>query len=94
MITQVQILPSIYQLQRLGIVGEISICALNSTPLRTLVDNQALKKSFPDQGFTAYPSVDTDPEKNFPDISKEVIAKMPEHSVVVVRCRTSCTIRL
>ena len=30
MITQIQILPSIYQLQRMGVVGDISICALNS----------------------------------------------------------------
>ena len=84
MITRVQILPSIYQLQRLGLVGDISICALNSRPLKTLADNQALKKAFPGQSFTAYPSIDTDPEKNFPDISKEVIGRMPRHNIVVV----------
>ena len=42
MITQIQILPSIYHLQRLGIVGDISICALNSAPLKTLADDQTL----------------------------------------------------
>ena len=36
MITHDQILPSLYHLQRLGQVGAIRICALNSAPLRTL----------------------------------------------------------
>ena len=36
MITNDQLLPSIYHLQRLGVVNEISICALNSAPLQAL----------------------------------------------------------
>lgn len=84
MITQIQILPSIYHLQRMGMVGDISVCALNSGPLKTLVDDPALQKAFPGQSFTAYPSIDTDPDENFPDISAEVISKMPKHSIVVV----------
>ena len=84
MITQVQILPSIYHLQRLGAVGEISLCALNSAPLKALAQDQMLKKAFPGQSFAAYPSVDTDPQQQFPDMFREVIAKMPKHSIVVI----------
>lgn len=84
MITQVQILPSIYHLQRLGIVGGVSICALNSTPLKTLAVDKTLKKAFPGQNFTAYPSLDTDPNEEFPELFKDVITNMPEHSIVVV----------
>jgi len=84
MITEVQILPSIYQLQRLGIVGEVSVCALNSEPLKVLADNQSLKTAFPGHSFTAYPSLETDPQQNLPDMFKEVIAKMPRHSIVVI----------
>ncbi|MHC4632981.1 MAG: Gfo/Idh/MocA family protein [Planctomycetota bacterium] len=84
MITQVQILPSVYQLQRLGIVGQISVCALNSAPLKTLAQDQMLKKAFPGHSFTAYPSVDTDPQQDFPDLFTEVIEKMPRGSIVVV----------
>ena len=84
MITQVQILPSIYQLQRLGVVGDINICALNSAPLKTLAEDSMLKKAFPGQGFKAYPSLDSDPKKNFPDIFKQVVSKMPKHNIVVV----------
>ena len=57
MITQVQILPSIYHLQRLGIVSKISICALDSAPLKVLAEDAALKNAFPGQGFAAYPTV-------------------------------------
>jgi len=84
MITQIQILPSIYHLQRLGVVGDISICALDSGPLKILAKDQMLKKAFPGQTFTAYPSLDTNPDEKFPDMFKEVIAKMPRHSIVVV----------
>jgi len=84
MITQVQILPSIYHLQRLGIIGDISICALNSAPLKTLAEDKMLERAFPGQSFTAHPSLDTDPNENFPDMFKQVIAKMPKHNIVVV----------
>jgi len=84
MITQVQILPSIYHLQRIGLVGEISICALNSAPLKVLEADKALKKAFPGQSFAAYPSLDTNPSEQFPDMFREVIAEMPSHSIVVV----------
>ena len=83
MITQVQILPSIYQLQRLGVVGDISISALNSPPLRDLANDKMLQKAFPGQSFTAYPPLNTDPDKKFPDMFKEAIAKMPKHNIVV-----------
>ena len=84
MITHDQILPSVYQLQRLGLVSEISICALNSPPLRELAESATIRKAFPHSSFKAYPSLDTDPKKNFPEISREVISKLPRHSIVIV----------
>ncbi len=84
MITQVQILPSIYHLQRMGVVGQISICALDSGPLKTLAHDPMLKKAFVGQSFTAYPSIDTDPKDKFPDKFKEVIAGMDKYGIVVV----------
>ena len=61
MITQVQILPSIYHLQRQGVVGDIGVCALDSAPLKVLAEDESLKKAYPGLSFTAYPSIDTDP---------------------------------
>lgn len=84
MITQVQILPSLYQLQREGLVGDIAVCALDSGPLKTLAEDASLAKAFPGQTFIPYPSLHTDPLEKYPDIYKEAVAKMPKHSIVVV----------
>ena len=51
MITQIQILPSIYQLQRLGVVGDIGVTALDAPPLKVLADDPALARAFPGQSF-------------------------------------------
>ncbi len=84
MITQVQILPSLYHLQRQELIGEISVCALDSAPLRVLAEDQSLKKAFPGHNFTAYPSLDTDPNQKHPEMFKELIKRLPKHSIVVV----------
>jgi predicted dehydrogenase len=84
MITQVQILPSIYHLQRAGVVGDISICALDSGPLRALAEDPMLKQAFPGQTFEAFPSLDTDPKKKFPESYAEVLSGMPKHQICVV----------
>ena len=84
MITQVQILPSLYHLQRQGVIGDIHICALNSAPLKVLAEDEALRNAFPGQTFTAHPSLDTDPRENLPDLFKKVVAGMPKHNIVVV----------
>ena len=55
MITGMQILPTIYHMQRRGRLGDIGICALNAPPLRTLQEDAALAKAFPGQSFTPYP---------------------------------------
>lgn len=34
MITRIQLLPTLYHLQREGLLGEIHICALNTPPLK------------------------------------------------------------
>ena len=84
MITQMQILPSIYQLQRLKVVGDVSICALNSPPLKALAEDRTLDKAFPGHSFTPYPALKTDPNQSFPDIYKDCMAKMVPGSIVVV----------
>jgi predicted dehydrogenase len=83
MITHDQILPSIYHLQRLGQVSSLQICALNSPPLKALADAADLKEAFPNMSFQAFPTLSEDPSKLYPDMFKDVIAKMPRHNLVV-----------
>ncbi len=84
MITNDLILPSVYQLQRKGAIDTINICALNSAPLKSLKDNSTLKEAFPGQDFTSHPSLDEPEDKMFPDLYKEVLARMAPRQAVVV----------
>lgn len=84
MITNDLLLPSIYHLQRTGTVGQISICALNTPPLKSLVENPDFSQAFPEQGFTPYPSLDTDSSEIFPDMYRDVIASMKPRQLVIV----------
>ncbi|MFA6175130.1 MAG: Gfo/Idh/MocA family oxidoreductase [Phycisphaerae bacterium] len=84
MITQVQILPSLYHLQRQGVIGQLGVCALDSSVLRVLAEDESLKRAFPNQKFKAYPSLKTDPKEKFPELYKKAIAELPADSIVVV----------
>jgi predicted dehydrogenase len=84
MITNDLILPSVYHLQREGVVGRIHVCALNSPPLKELKNNSELQQAFPGQEFTPHPDLSEPGEKRFPDLFKEVIGDMAERQAVIV----------
>ena len=84
MITHDQILPSIYHLQRLGLVGSITISALNSAPMRALAESKAIRDAFPGMTFAAMPSLDTPPEKMHPEMFLDAIRSLAPHNLVVV----------
>ena len=77
MITHDQILPSIYHLQRLGAVGPITICALNSAPLRESGRGPDVSRgvSGPDVSSRC-PRSSEPPERMFPDLYREAIAAL------------------
>jgi len=84
MITNDLLLPSIYHLQRTGYVNNIQVCALDSGPLKALKQNIEMQEAFPGQDFEGFPSL-TEPESNkFPELYKEVIAKMKPRQMVIV----------
>jgi len=84
MITYDLLLPTIYHLQRTGVVGEIGVCALNTPPLKALKESEEFSSAFPGQSFTAYPALDEDDSKIFPDLYKQVLASMKPRQAVVV----------
>jgi D-galacturonate reductase len=84
MITCDLLLPSAYHLQRTGFIDTIKICALDSTPLRTLKKSKEIQEAFPEQDFEAFPS-DSEPEdKKFPDLYKQVLSEMKPRQLVMV----------
>lgn len=82
MITHDQILPSLYHLQRLGVVGEIAVCALRGAPLRDLVSSETLRRAFPTSSFRPFPALDDD--NAYPDLYRGAIAQLPPRQMVVV----------
>jgi predicted dehydrogenase len=83
MITHDQLLPSLYQLQRKGRIGQIGVCALNGRAWRALVASGDLVRAFPGQSFQGYPE-GTDLDRAQPDLYRELIARLPPRQIVVV----------
>jgi predicted dehydrogenase len=84
MITHDLILPSVYHLQRLGRVGQLTVCALNSAPLQALKDSAELKQAFPGQDFEALPAVSETPDRMFPSLYREGLARLRPRQAVIV----------
>lgn len=84
MITNDLLLPSIYHLQRLGVVGRIAVCARHNVPLKALRENRELRQAFPTQDFEAHPPLSDPADRRSPDLYREVIASMRPRQVVVV----------
>lgn len=81
MIAHDQILPSLFHLQRQGVVGEIAVCAQHGRTVRALAEAPAIRKAFPNQSFRPFPTGDTGPH---PDLFKSVIADLPPRQIVVI----------
>jgi D-galacturonate reductase len=54
MITHDQLLPSLYELRRLGRIGNIRVCARNPATLEKLAGSKIINEAFPEQTFEAF----------------------------------------
>ena len=81
MIVHDQILPSLYQLQRIGRIGEITVCDARRRAVETLAKDEGIKRAFPGQSFRALPD-SGDPDKLQPDLFRTVIESMPAGNIV------------
>lgn len=80
MIAHDQILPSLLQLQRNGVIGEITVCADQGRFITALENAPAILRAFPNQKVRRFPADDSGPH---PGLFEEVIAKMPPRQIVV-----------
>ena len=55
MIVHDQILPSLYQLQRIGRIGEITVCDARRRAVENLAKAEGIANAFPGQSFRAMP---------------------------------------
>ncbi len=84
MITYDLLLPSLYHLQRTGVILKIDICATNTVRLKALYDSKEIQEAFPGQDFTPHPALTEPPERIFPELYKQVVAAMAPGNMVVV----------
>jgi predicted dehydrogenase len=84
MITADLILPSLYQLQRLGRIGEITVCSRSPAPLRALAENADIRTAFPRGSFTPQPTLASGAGEVSPELALAVIARLPPRQVVFV----------
>jgi len=83
MITHDQLLPSIYHMQRLGLVGEITVCASRRRTVQSLASDEQIRRAFPGQTFRALPD-SGDPNASQPELYLEAIRRLPPRQIVVV----------
>jgi D-galacturonate reductase len=84
MITHDLILPVVYHLQRSGMVNDINVCSLDTPPLKELKNSTMIREAFPGQDFKAYPALSEPEDNKYPDLYKQVIARMKPRQVVIV----------
>ncbi|MBI4907829.1 MAG: Gfo/Idh/MocA family oxidoreductase [Acidobacteria bacterium] len=80
MIAQDQILPSLFQLQRNGVVGEITVVSASGASITALANTPKIRRAFPERSFARLPLDDSGPHN---DLFREVIASLPPRQLVV-----------
>jgi D-galacturonate reductase len=82
MIVHDQILPSLYHLQRQGVVAEIAVCASRYETVRALAEDGGLLGAFPGQRFRMYPESGSAGRQ--PELFREILGRMAPRNLVVV----------
>jgi D-galacturonate reductase len=83
MIVHDQLLPSLYHLQRLGVIGEIDVCATRPRSVAALANAPALQTGFPGHSFRPWPALN-EPDEAQPNLYLKLLAALPPRSLVVV----------
>jgi predicted dehydrogenase len=85
MIAHDQILPALYQMQREGRIGEITVCARHGRTVQALAEAPTLTKAFPDRSFRPLPDYRSgDASERRPELYKHALGELPPRSAVIV----------
>jgi predicted dehydrogenase len=83
MICHDQILPSLYQLQRLNRIGEITVSASRRQTVEALARNETIARAFPGHSFRAFPDAAAG-DRAQPELYRTVIDRMAPRNIVIV----------
>jgi len=82
MIAHDQILPSLLQLKRTGVIGRVHVCSQRGSTVKALRDAPAIRRAFPDQTFEVHQDLDSaEPQ---PDLFRRLIGQLPPRNLVVI----------
>src|SRR5262245_6137851 len=84
MIAHDQILPSLYQLQRRGQLGDITVVAQSAATIRALAENETIQRAFPGHSFKAFPEYQQNPNARDPDRYKQLLRAMKPRQIAIV----------
>ena len=82
MICHDQLLPSLYHLQRLGLVEKLTVCSRTAGTVQALSEAEGICSAFPGHSFTAVPDFTKDANGKDPDGYKKAIDSMQPYNVV------------
>lgn len=83
MIVNDLLLPSALHLQRLGAVGEITVCDMRVGALRALKESKDIAEAFPGQSFKTCPDL-SEGDSSDPAVYRRVLEKKAPFGIVVV----------
>lgn len=83
MIVNDLILPSAYQLQRLGHVKAVTVCDVRPKTLKSLSENAEINDAFPGQSFTPRPDFTQTDADDMEAADKVLAAKDPYEAVII-----------
>ena len=82
MICHDQLLPSLYHLQRLGLVRDLTVCSRTAGTVRALAEAEGIRSAFPGHSFQPVPDYTRNPDAKDPDGYRQVIDRMEPRQVV------------
>src|SRR5579884_525048 len=84
MITHDQILPSLLQLQRDSLLGEIDVCAQHGRTVRALAEDTRIRQAFPHGRWNAHPAPGSNDDEPHPGLYRDLISTLPARNLVVI----------
>jgi len=81
MIAHDQLLPALYQLQRAGAAGAITVCASSAATVASLAGNEMIRRAFPGHSFRGVPEPGS--PRN-PELYLVELAKLPPRQLVII----------